>query len=170
MEFFDKIRLDEWFYEADQNIKEQRYADAMQTLEAIIAESPRYAKAYNHLGWLYETKYRDLKKAEDMYSRCLELEPEYAPVYLNLAVVLSGMNKWTELKKLLAKALQVPGVDKAAVYNEYAIMCELKGEYDKAIDFYKKAIRFTLKDANVDAYYNAIKRCKTKKEIFNEEI
>ncbi len=168
MEFFDKIRLDEWFYEADQNIKEQRFADAMQTLEAIVADSPNYAKAYNHLGWLYETKYRDLAKAEKMYRKCLELEPEYAPVYLNLAVVLSGMNNWTELKKILGKALQVPGVDKAAVYNEYAIMCELKCDYEKAIEYFKKAVRFTLKDANLDSYYNGIKRCRTKQEILSE--
>ncbi len=168
MEFFDKIRLDEWFYEADQHIKEQRFADAMQTLEAIVADAPNYAKAYNHLGWLYETKYRDLKKAEAMYKKCLCLEPEYSPVYLNLAVVLSGMNKWIELKRLLAKALQVPGVDKAAVYNEYAIMCELRGEYDKAIEYYRKAMRYTLKDANFESYSNGIKRCKTKQEVFSD--
>src|SRR5438045_3865424 len=146
MEFFDKLRLDEWFYEADQNIKDQRYADAMQTLEAILAESPGYGKAYNHLGWLYETKYRDLKKAEEYYRKCLDIEPEYAPVYMNLAVVLSGMEKWKELDELLSKALDTPGVDRAAVYNEYGIMHEMQADYEKAITNYKNAIRYTLKD------------------------
>lgn len=165
MEFFDKLRLDEWFYEADQNIKDQRYADAMQTLEAILAESPTYGKAYNHLGWLYETKYRDLKKAEEYYKKCLEIEPEYAPVYMNLAVVLSGMEKWEELQQLLDRALEMPGVDKSAVYNEYAIMYELQGKYDQAIQQYKNAIRYTLKESNLDNYRNAIRRCKSKQEI-----
>lgn len=168
MEFFDRLRLDEWFYEADQNIKDQRYADAMQTLEAILAESPSYGKAYNHLGWLYETKYRDLKKAEEYYKKCLEIEPEYAPVYMNLAVVLSGMEKWDELKDLLQRALETPGVDRAAVYNESAIMNELQGDYEKAISDYKSAIRYTLKDSAMENYKNAIRRCRTKQEMLND--
>jgi len=165
MEFFDKIRLDEWFYEADQSIKEQRYADAMQTLESIIAESPEYGKAYNHLGWLYETKYYDYKRAEACYKKCLELEPEYTPVYMNLAVVLSGMRKWNELEALLTKALETPGVDQAAAQNEFGIMHEMKGEYDKAIASYKNAIRASLKNAKIDAYRDAIDRCRTKIEV-----
>ncbi|MDB5230589.1 MAG: hypothetical protein JWN76_1394 [Chitinophagaceae bacterium] len=168
MEFFDKLRLDEWFYEADQNIKDHRYADAMQTLEAILAEQPNYGKAYNHLGWLYETKYRDLKKAEYYYKKCLEIEPEYAPVYMNLAVVLSGNSKWQELDELLKKALETAGVDRAAIFNEYGIMYEMKAEYDEAIRHYKQAIRYTLKDTSMENYRNAIKRCKGKQELFND--
>ena len=165
MEFYDKLRLDDSFYEADQYIKEQRYADAMQTLEAILAEAPEYGKAYNHLGWLYETKYRDVKRAEEYYKKCLEYEPEYTPVYLNLAVALSNMNKWNELESLLLQALEVPGIDRASMFNEYAIMHELKGEYDEAIQKFKEAIRSTLNDANLDTYKASIKRCQTKKEI-----
>lgn len=168
MEFFDKLRLDEWFYEADKNIKDQRYAEAMQTLEAILAEQPSYGKAYNHLGWLYETKYRDLNKAEEYYKKCVEIEPEYAPVYMNLAVVLSSASKWNELEQLLGKALTIPGVDKAAIYNEYGIMHELKGDYDTAIKNYREAIRYTLKDSNLEIYKNGINRCKTKKEILQD--
>jgi tetratricopeptide (TPR) repeat protein len=165
MEFFDKIRLDEWFYEADQNIKDQRFADAMQTLESIIAESPDYGKAYNHLGWLYETKYYDYKRAEECYQKCLDLEPEYTPVYLNLAVVLSGMRKWKELEDLLNKAIETPGVDQAAAFNEFGIMYEMKGEYTLAIKNYKTAIRMSLKNAKIDAYRDAIDRCKVKMDI-----
>jgi tetratricopeptide (TPR) repeat protein len=168
MEFFDKIRLDELFYEADQQIKEQKYADAMQTLEAILAEAPKYGKAYNHLGWLYETKYRDFKKAEEFYIKCLEYEPEYTPVYLNLAVVLSAMGKYEELENLLNKALVIPGIDRATIYNEYAIMNELKTDYAKAIEHYKLAIRYSLNDNNIDTYKNSIQRCRNKAEILKD--
>ncbi len=165
MEFYDKIRLDELFYEADQNIKDQRYADAMQTLEAILAEAPEYGKAYNHLGWLYETKYRDFKKAEAFYKKCLTYEPEYTPVYLNLAMVLSSMGKWDELEKLLRQALEVPGIDRASIYNEFGIMYELCGNYAEAIEHYKLAIRFTLSDTNLETYKGSIDRCKRKQEV-----
>ena len=165
MEFYEKLKLDDLFYEADAKIKDGNYADAMQTLEAILAEAPEYGKAYNHLAWLYDTKYRNISKAAEYYAKCLLYEPEYAPVYMNYASVLSTMNKWTELEELLSKALNVPGVDKATVYNEYGIMNELRGNYDEAIKKYKEAIRYTLSTVNIDTYQSSIKRCQTKKEL-----
>jgi len=146
-------------------IKERNYADAMQTLEAILAEAPDYGKAYNHLAWLYDTKYRNLAKAAEYYQKCLLYEPEYAPVYMNYAAVLSMMSKWQELDELLAKALNVPGVDKATVHNEYGIMYELQGRYDEAINSYKEAIRQTLITDNIASYQSSIKRSQTKKEL-----
>lgn len=165
MEFYEKLKLDDLFYEADAKIKDRNYADAMQTLEAILAEAPDYGKAYNHLAWLYDTKYRNLTKAAEYYEKCLQYEPEYTPVYLNYAAVLSTMNKWKELEALLTKALDVPGVDKASVYNEYGIMNELRGNYDEAVKNYKEAIRNTLVTANIETYQSSVKRCQTKKEL-----
>ncbi len=165
MEFYDKLKLDDLFYEADSKIKERNYADAMQTLEAIIAEAPEYGKAYNHLAWLYDTKYHNLAKAAEYYKMCLLYEPEYTPVYLNYASVLSNMNRWKELEDLLQKALDVPGVDKASVYNEYGIMNELRENYNEAIKKYKEAIRYTLVNANLDIYESSVKRCEKKKGL-----
>ncbi len=165
MEFYEKLKLDDLFYEADAKIKERNYADAMQTLEAILAEAPEYGKAYNHLAWLYDTKYRDLRKAAEYYQKCLLYEPEYAPVYMNYASVLSTMNRWKELEDLLVKALDVPAVDKATVYNEYGIMYELQGHYDEAVKKYKEAIRYTLVTANIDTYQSSIARCQKKKQL-----
>ena len=165
MEFYERLKLDDLFYEADAKIKQQNYADAMQTLEAILAEAPEYGKAYNHLAWLYDTKYRDLGKAAEYYEKCLFYEPEYAPVYMNYAAVLSTMNRWKELEELLRKALDVPGVDKATVYNEYGIMYELLGNYDEAVKHYKDAIRCTLAIENVETYQTSVNRCKRKKEL-----
>lgn len=165
MEFYERLKLDDLFYEADAKIKDRNYADAMQTLEAILAEAPDYGKAYNHLAWLYDTKYRDLNKAAEYYQKCLVYEPEYAPVYLNYAAVLSTMHKWKELEELLRKALDVPAVDKASVYNEYGIMNELRGNYEEAIKNYKDAIRYTLVTENIDTYQSSVKRCQTKKSL-----
>ena len=165
MEFYERLKLDDLFYEADAKIKEGHYADAMQTLEAIVADAPDYGKAYNHLAWLYDNKYRNQSKAAEYYQKCLQYEPEYSPVYLNYAAVLSTMNKWSELDELLTKALDVPGVDKASVYNEYGIMNELKGEYDNAVMRYKEAIRCTLVTENIATYQSSIQRCEKKKEL-----
>jgi tetratricopeptide (TPR) repeat protein len=165
MDSFQRLKLDEMFFEADTLIAEKRFSDAINTLESILIECPEYGKAYNHLGWIYETKYKDLNKAETFYKKCLLYEPNYPAVYINLAVVLSSLAKYEELEAHLTRSLQVAGVEKANTYNEFGIMYELQGKYNQAIEHYKNAIRNTLSEANVETYSKSIKRCKTKMEI-----
>jgi tetratricopeptide (TPR) repeat protein len=165
MDSFQKLKLDEMFFEADQLIAEKKFADAINTLESILIEAPDYGKAYNHLGWIYETKYKDINKAEEFYKKCVLYSPDYPAIYINLAVVLSSAGKYEELEGHLNRALQVAGVDKASIYNEFGIMYELQSKFNQAIESYKNAIRSTLSEANVETYTKSIKRCKTKMEI-----
>jgi tetratricopeptide (TPR) repeat protein len=167
MDFLQQQRLDDLFFEADQLIKEQKYTEAISTLQAILIEAPDYGKAYNHLGWIYDTKYRNYQMAEDHYRKCIVYTPEYTPVYLNLSITLSTLGKYDDQKDILMKALAVPGIDKATINNELAIMQELLGEYEPAIEHYKLAIRHSLIDANVDLYLNSIERCRKKQRILN---
>jgi tetratricopeptide (TPR) repeat protein len=165
MDSFQKLKLDEMFFEADQLIAEKRFADAINTLESILIEAPDYGQAYNHLGWIYETKYKDIKKAEEFYKKFVLYAPDYPAIYINLAVVLSSAAKYDELEAHLTKALQVTGVDKASMYNEFGIMYELQGKYNQSIESYKNAVRHSLSDANIETYAKSIKRCKNKMEI-----
>lgn len=162
MDFLQKQRLDDLFFEADMLIKEKKITEAISVLEAILVEAPDYGRAYNHLGWIFETQYRDFIKAEDMYKRCIALDPNYTPIYLNTSILLSTLGKYDEQKELLAKALTVPGIDKPGMYNEMAIACEMQGQYNEAIEHYKTAIRLSLVDANIDTYMASIERCKKK--------
>lgn len=165
MDSFQRLKLDELFFEADQLIAEKKFADAINMLESILIEAPEYGKAYNHLGWIYETKYKDIKKAEEFYKKCVLYSPDYPAIYINLAVVLSSQGKYDELEAHLNRALQVPGVDKASMYNEFGIMYELQGKFNQAIENYKNAIRNTLSESTLETYNNSIKRCKTKMEL-----
>lgn len=164
---FKSLRLDELFFEADNLIAQKKISDAVNLLEGILNEDPQYGKAYNHLGWIYETKYKDYPKAEEYYRKCLEFTPDYPAVYLNISVVLSHLGKWKELEDVLNGALLVPGVDKATIYNEFGIMNELQGKFEAAIENYKTAIRFSLSDVNIDTYYASTKRCIKKQEMLS---
>jgi tetratricopeptide (TPR) repeat protein len=165
MDFLQKQQLDDLFFEADSLIKERKITEAISTLEAILVEAPDYGRAYNHLGWIYETQYRDYAKAEDFYKRCIALDPNYTPAYLNLSINLSTLGKYEEQLTYLDAALLIPGIDRAGMYNEMAIAKELLGQFEEAIRFYKEAIRFTLVDANLATYSASIERCLRKVEI-----
>lgn len=168
MDFLQQQKLDDLFFEADALIKEKRTTEAMSVLEALLTEAPDYGKAYNHLGWIYETWYRDHRKAEENYRKCMVLTPEYTPVYLNLSITLSNLGKYDDQQKVLASALEVPGIDRPGIYNELGIMHELKGDYELAMHYYKEAIRYTLVDANVDLYASSLERCRKKQRLLQD--
>lgn len=158
-------KADEMFFDADEKIRNGQIVEAKDMLINLINQFPEYGRAYNHLGWIYETKYKDYRTAEDYYRKALEFAPDYPAVYLNFAIVLSSLEKFDELENLLNKALSVPGIAKDKIYNEFGIMYELKGEYLKAIDYYKRAINASLAEKDIEIYRESINRCKTKREI-----
>ncbi|MCS6821745.1 MAG: hypothetical protein NZ551_07735 [Microscillaceae bacterium] len=162
------LELDRLFFKADNEIKDGLIVEAFDTLTYIIERDTEYGKAYNHLGWIYETKYKDYKKAEECYKLALKYAPEYTAVYLNYAIVLSTLEKFEELEQLLAKALQVPGINKSKIYNEYGIMYEMQQKFDKAIEYYKKSIAFSLNNDDMRIAQESIQRCQTKMDILGK--
>ena len=80
--------------------------------------------------------------------------------------MLSTLGKWDELKELLDKAINIPGITKSTIYNEYAIMYEQQGKLDEAIEYYRKTGLNTLDKTVLDRAKASIERCKSKKELF----
>jgi Tfp pilus assembly protein PilF len=163
----DSYKLDELFLEADELLKQNRVVEAQKILEEIIVEDASFVKAYNHLGWLYETKFRNLEKAEQNYRMALTFDPKFDSVYYNYAVVLSTQKRWKELEELLSEALKISHINLSTIYNEFGIMWELQGQYDKAISFYKDAAKNSLDAKNIALYKDSVLRCKQKQEIDN---
>lgn len=169
MPYSDYLENEDLLIEADELIRNNKISEAVLLLEGIIANTPDFGKAYNHLGWVYETKMKDFKSAEKMYRQCLAYVPQYPPVYLNLAIVLSTQEKYEELEALLFDALLISGVDKAAIFNELGIMYELNLKFVKALEHYRMAVAHSLNDVNVETYMKSMERCRTKQGIFTDE-
>ena len=165
MDIQKRYQLEEKFSNADLDIKEGKIAAAIEELNTIISEDPTFGKAYNHLGWLFETKFKDYENAENNYKLALEHSPNYTAVYKNYSVLLSTLGKYDELKNLLEKAASVPGMDKFTIYNEYAIMYEHLEEYNLAIKYYKDAAKATMNDKSLKVAMDSIERCSTKMNL-----
>ncbi len=166
---YDNIRknleADAIFFDADQKIKDGKTTEALNMLIGLIEKFPEYGRAYNHIGFIYETKYREAKKAEEFYQKALKYSPEYPATYLNYALVLSTMEKFDALEVLLNQGLTIQGVNKDRLYNEFGIMRELQQRYEEAIDFFKKAIKSSLSENDIELYRKNIQRCRVKEEL-----
>ncbi|HWX39873.1 MAG TPA: glycosyltransferase family 39 protein [Blastocatellia bacterium] len=51
---------------------------------------------------------RNPKKAEDLYRRCLDIDPAFGPPYVDLAVLLRSREKSRDLEALIGKGLATP--------------------------------------------------------------
>ena len=158
-------KLEEMLNQANLEIKNGKYEIASNILEKIIDKDPNFGKAYNHLGYLYEVKFKEYEKGETLYKLCLEKSPMYPAVYYNYAVLLSTLRKYDALKALLDKALTIPGITLSTMYNEYAIMHEQQSNLDLAIEHYKKCALSTLDKNVLTRAKESIERCKMKKEL-----
>lgn len=80
---------------------------------------------------------------------------------------MSNQNRFDELKNHLDRMSQISGIAKDTVANEYAIMYEMQGKLQIAIDQYQKAAIITLDSGKLDKYKEGIDRCQKKLSILN---
>lgn len=166
---FDRgyLECEEMFARADDQIKDGDIKGAVETLFKIIQRNPTFGKAYNHLGWVYENKYKNYSKAEEFYKKAMQYAPEYAASYLNYTYFLSNLSRFDELRAHLDRALNIPSVAKETLFNEYAIMFEMMQQPQEAMDYYVKAAMTTLDSTKLEQYKTSIERCKQKVDLKN---
>lgn len=162
-----ELEAEELFAQADRLLNEGVVIEAVEKLSQIVKRNPRFGKAYNHLGWVFETKYKNYQRAEEYYKAAMAYAPHYNAAYLNYAYFLSNLGRFDELKTHLDRVSQIPGIAKDTIANEYAIMYEMQGNLQLAIDYYQKAAIVTLDSTKLDKYKEGVDRCRKKMEILN---
>ena len=160
-----ELESEELFAQADKLLNDGIITEAVEKLGTILKRNPRFGKAYNHLGWVYETKYKNTARAEEYYKAAMDYAPHYNAAYLNYAYFLSNLGRYDELKNHLDRMSNIAGIAKDTIANEYAIMYEMQGNLQAAIDSYQKAAIVTLDGAKLDKFKESIERCRKKQEI-----
>jgi len=159
--------LEEKIHTADELIKESKIEEASEILYGILEEAPDFGKAHNHLGFLFETKIKDLKKAEEHYKLALKFTKDFPAIYYNYAFLLSTLKRYEDLTALLEKAKKLENINMATIYNEYAIMYEAQGKYNQAIEAYKNAMRNSFDNKYIDSASASIERCQKKIDLLS---
>jgi tetratricopeptide (TPR) repeat protein len=156
---------EELYLEAEQDIKNNHYADAFKKYESILYDEPDCAQAHNSLGWLYKTQFDDYTKAENHFLTAIKYDPLYPHSYFHMAALLMDMERFDELGLHLERCLSVRTVDKSWVYGRFALAEELKQHYEKAIFYFEKAILASQHDEKIKDYRQDIERCEMKTGI-----
>ena len=164
-----ELECEEMFIQADKLLNDGLVMEAVAKLSEILKRNPRFGKAYNHLGWIYENKYKNIARAEEYYKASIMYAPSYNAAYLNYSYFLSNQGRFDELKLHLDAVSNITGISKDTVYSEYAIMYEMQGNPQLAMDYYQKAAMVTLDNGRLEKYKENIERCYRKLEIINPQ-
>ena len=136
---------------------------ALQLLNEIIANDPLYARAHYQLGKLYHDNIGDYQAAGYHFKTCAELEPQFPDVYEHYLRLLVFLNMEKQFRLVSEKALQVPGVNYASIYNLIGIFAEKKRDWTEAIEVYRNALLETICKDDQDNIVESIERVKEKK-------
>jgi len=136
---------------------------ALQLLNEIIANDPLYARAHYQLGKIYYYEISDYQAAGYHFKTCAELEPQFPDVYYHYLRLMVFLNMEKQFKLVSEKALQVPGVNYASIYNLIGLFAEKKRVWAGAIDAYRNALLEATSKNEKDYIEECIERVKEKK-------
>src|SRR5262249_22330121 len=125
-------------------------ARAADLLEAIVADHPDYAEAFNVLG-VASARLGRHRQAQAAWGRVIELDPTSAVAYENLGVEALGSGDLASARDNLQRALALDP-DLVRAHNAIASTYQRMGKTDEAIAQWKKALE--LNPGFLEALYN----------------
>jgi len=132
------LTIEEKYLQAVNELSYGETPKALQLLNAIISDEPFYARAHFQLGKLYYYEMNDYQTAGYHFKTCVELEPTYPDVYAHYLHLLVFLNMEKQVNLVKVKALAVPGVCAACVYELEGLMAEKKKDFTAALEAYRK--------------------------------
>jgi len=155
-------------FEVDKLIEETRIVEAKNLLYEVLENFPDYAKAHNHLGWIYHYKMTDYTKAERHYKLSLKFSKNYHSPYGNYAYFLIDKGAYKAMIDFGLKALKIDVVDKGTIYNQLGKAYELTSQLDLAYSYFKKAKMNSTAANYIEEMNASLHRVKEKMNLFQK--
>jgi len=113
---------------------------ALATAYKSIADNPKKVDAYFFAGTMEELSGRP-QKAEEVYRKALQVDPNYAPAANNLAYLMLQNGENNDIALSLARMARQKMPDSASAADTLAWIYYQKGLYDSAADLLRDALQ-----------------------------
>jgi len=153
---------EERYIQAVEELKYGETAKSLRLFNELLLANPSYARVYYHLGIIHYHYINDYQAAGYYFSQCIELEPNFPDVYQEFMQLLVFLNMTKKAKQTGITALEVPGTDRAFIYQQLGLLEEKNRQWKSAIDAYQKAFTYTTEKEQADDLKEAITRVKDK--------
>lgn len=116
----------------------KNYTEAIACLSSLIEKNPDAslpARVYGNLGY-YLSMERQFEKSIPYFEKAIELKPDLSYVHDNLGYAFLQLGKLKQGKEHISKSLKGMKNDIAYSFRNLAVYHQLKGEPDKAAEFF----------------------------------
>lgn len=140
----DKMTAWKLFQQAYESQMKGKFEEAVQLYKNSIEVFPT-AEAYTFLGWTYSFM-GHLPEAIEECHRAIQTDPDFGNPYNDIGAYLIELDQLDEAIPWLEQATKAKRYESPAFpHMNLGRVYEKKGEWDNAIDFYKKAVRLNPK-------------------------
>ncbi len=153
----DKNKEKYYFYLAIVQEKQNKFSEAVESLETAIKHNPKSARAYNYLGYLFAEKNIHIDRSFDLIQKALKIDPDNGAYLDSLGWVYYRKGDYKEALKNLLKAekkLKTANTPDPVVYDHLGDTYEKMGDTKRAVNYWEKSIRIK-KDGKIE---NKIKK------------
>jgi tetratricopeptide (TPR) repeat protein len=154
--------IEEKYLQATDKLDYGKTPKALQLLNEIISNDPFYAKAHYQLGKIYYYDLEDHQTAGYHFKTCMELDPAFPANYFHYLNLVVFLNMEPQVSYIAAKALTVPGVNTADIYNLLGLSAEKNKKWEKALTAYNDAFDAATYKNQREKIEDSIERIKTK--------
>ncbi|MBI5048902.1 MAG: tetratricopeptide repeat protein [Deltaproteobacteria bacterium] len=155
----DKTNSMAYFGLGNISFKKGQYADAedyyKKTIENTPADNPRIAMFYNNISWVYIETNKELKQAEKLTQKALDLDSARMHIYLDtLGVIYTKLKEYTKAEEALLSALQDAPDDKTVLMhiNTHLVeLYQLQCDKDKLREAVERLKRFATDKFNQES-------------------
>lgn len=152
--------------------RESNYAASAQLYEQVVATDPKYAEAWNSLGYVYG-KLGQLQKEETAFRRALELDPTSRWAHYNLGNALMNQRKYGEAISEYQKEIDSKS-NNSLVHLNLGRVYVLSGQPEKAIPELEMAANLmptnTAVQFNLGLAYAKLNQSEKSAEAFNKSV
>ncbi|MBL7922934.1 MAG: hypothetical protein JNL88_01915 [Bacteroidia bacterium] len=148
-----------------QHLGEGRTGEALAELRVLLSRQSDHGKAQALYGRILMEHLLDYLAAEEAFRLAMRQAPAYPDLYYDYGDLLLRLDKGTETVAVLNKALEVPGIEKDRIYHLFGNLYERQAKWEDALDYYTKAILYSLSDEAIRRYTAAIERVKQKSSL-----
>jgi tetratricopeptide (TPR) repeat protein len=117
----------------------------IETMRLVIKNDPTNSSAYNYLGYLFADRGENLKEAERLIKKALELKPKDGFYLDSLGWVYFRMGQYNQAKPVLEKALKLQPKE-GVILEHLGDVVGATGDKKKAQEYYLKALKENLDD------------------------
>ena len=120
-------------------------AEALETMETIVAQDPDHAEALNFIGYTLAEQGRDLERALVLVERALQLKPGSGHIIDSLAWVHFRLGNLDLAWRHIQSAVKITA-DDPTIWEHYGDIAAALDNTEEAREGYRNALRFDPKD------------------------